>query len=409
MIVVGVTGTNGKSTTVKLISEILSASGKKVGFISTAEIQIGKHWVLNDMKMTMPGRNILQKLLCEMQKAGCEYAIVETSSQGVEQYRHIGVNYDVAVFTNLTPEHIEAHGGFENYKAAKGKFFSHLASSKRKVLDGKTIEKVSVINLDDPHSGYFLQFEADKKFGYSIEASYDLTGTEETRACDISLTSRGSKFIANGMPFETNLLGLHNIYNCLAAISACFALGIPLSQMAAPLKNVSVPGRMEFIQEGQDFIVLIDYAPEPQSVSKLYKTLELFPKRNIIHILGSCGGGRDRARRPVLGRLAGKLSHTVIVTNEDPYDDDPNVIIREVALGAREAGKVDGKNLFTFLDRRAAIQKAFKLAGKNDIVIITGKGCEQAIVGAHGKKIPWDDRRVAREELKKIKTQSNNL
>lgn len=403
LIVIGVTGTNGKSTTVRLIAEVLMACGKKVGFISTAEIQIGSKRVLNDLKMTMPGKNILQKFLKDMVSSQCEYAVIETSSQGVEQFRHIGINYDVAVFTNLTPEHIEAHKGFENYKNAKGKFFSHLTHMGKKRIYGKVIDKVSIVNLDDSYAPYFLQFNSDKKVGYTIKASYDIHGVEEIRAHNVVVSSQNSRFSVLGEEVSTNLLGLHNVYNALSALSVGHALGMDAHTMKKALNHIIVPGRMEFIEEGQDFKILIDYAPEPQGISKLYKTVEMLDKKNIIHVLGSCGGGRDRARRKVLGKMAGKFAQYVIVTNEDPYDDDPMEIINEVAQGARELGKIPDKNLFTILERREAIKKAFALAHSNDLVLITGKGCEQAIVVKNNQKIPWDDRVVAREELKKIK------
>ncbi len=414
MIVIGVTGTNGKSTTVRLIAQALMALGHKVGFVSTSEIQVGEKRYLNDMKMTMPGKFILQKFLKQMFDAQCVYAIIETSSQGVEQFRHIGINYDVAVFTNLTPEHIEAHGGFENYKRAKGKFFSHLTKMPRKTIEGKKIKKIIVVNLDDAHAPFFLQFFADIKIGFGASGSYDIAGIEELRAKDIDLKPGGSRFSLRDIAFSTNLLGMHNVYNALAALSAVFGLGLKIQKAQHAFENIIVPGRMEFINEGQDFTVIVDYAPEPQGVSKLYKTLEFLDKNKIIHVFGSCGGGRDRTRRKVLGRMAGKFSDYVIATNEDPYDDDPMEIINEVAQGAKEMGKKENENLFILLDRREAIRKALSLAQAKDIVLITGKGCEQAIVVKDNEKIPWDDRRVAREELRKVfqknfKSQAPNL
>lgn len=414
MIVIGVTGTNGKSSTVQIIADIISSFGKKVGFISTAEMQIGSIKTLNAIKMTMPGRFFLQKQMNNMLLTGCEYAIIETSSQGIEQFRHIGINYDVAVFTNLTPEHIEAHGGFENYKKAKGKFFEHLSRMPRKKINGKIIEKVSVVNIDDPHASYFLQYSADRKIGYTFHGAYDISGVDEIRANDIQLTSMGLSFRVFNTIVESNLLGMHNAYNILCGLSACFALGFQTEKMRGGVRNIFIPGRMEMIDEGQNFIVIVDYAPEPQSVAKLYKTIELFHKNKTIHVLGSCGGGRDRARRKVLGRMAGKFSDYVIATNEDPYDDDPMEIINEVAQGAQEVGKKENINIFKILDRREAMHKAFSLAKDFDLVLITGKGCEQAMVVKNNEKISWDDRRVAREELRKVfqknfKSQAPNL
>jgi UDP-N-acetylmuramoyl-L-alanyl-D-glutamate--2,6-diaminopimelate ligase len=397
MIVIGVTGTNGKTTTVKLIARALEAGGFKVGFTSTAEFKIAdKEW-LNDKKMTMLGRFQLQKLLKEMLKAGCQYAVVETSSQGVEQFRHLGINYDYAVFTNLTPEHIEAHGGFENYKNAKGKFFEFLTKKKHKVIDNKTINKVSVVNMDDKYFEYFSSFKADKKIFYSIN-----NGGADWQAKDVKVSLTGTEFSVKNENFNLGIIGAFNVFNALPAIAIASNEGVSMEKIKQGLANLKVmPGRMELINEGQNFTVLVDYAPEPKSLEKLYETIKIVEKNKIIHVLGSCGGGRDIARRPILGKMAGQTADFVIVTNEDPYDDDPIEIINQVAAGAIEAGKKLNENLFKILDRREAIKKALSLAKEKDLVILTGKGSEQAMVVANGKLIPWDDRKVVRELLKK--------
>jgi UDP-N-acetylmuramoyl-L-alanyl-D-glutamate--2,6-diaminopimelate ligase len=397
MVVIGVTGTNGKSTTVHLVAKMFEGAGFKVGSTSTVGFKIAdKEW-LNKKKMTMLGRFALQKMLRQMVKTGCKYAIIETSSQGVEQFRHLGVNYDVAVFTNLTPEHIEAHGGFENYKKAKGKFFQHLTAKPKKNIDGKAVPKTSIVNIDDEHAKYFSEFSADKKYGYSINSSSNI------RAENIETGSGGFRFTVNGINFKINLPGGFNIYNALAAICVGMSQGLSLDIISKSLEKVSgVPGRMEFIDEGQKFKVLVDYAPEPASMAKLYETVRsvqfLAPGSKIIHVLGSAGGGRDKARRPILGKLAGENSDYVIITNEDPYNEDPMEIINQVAVGA--VGEKEGVNLFKILDRGEAIAKAISLAREDDLVIITGKGSEQAICVADNKKIPWDDRAKVREILK---------
>lgn len=400
MVVIGVTGTNGKSTTVHLIAQMFEGAGFKVGSASTVGFKIAdKEW-LNKKKMTMLGRFALQKMLRQMVRAGCKYAVIETSSQGIEQSRHLGVNYDVALFTNLTPEHIEAHGGFENYKKAKGKFFRHLTAKPRKVIDGKEVPKVSIVNFDDEHAKYFSDFPADKKFGYGIKKQAELS------AKNIESESGGSRFTVNGVNFEIGLSGHFNIYNTLAAAAVGLSQGLDLNKISETLQKVrGVPGRMEFINEGQDFKVLVDYAPEPASMTKLYETVRSshFTANGgkIIHVLGSAGGGRDKSRRPVLGRLAAENANYVIITNEDPYDEDPTEIINQVAAGA--IGKVENENLFKILDRGEAIAKAIDLAHDGDLVIITGKGSEQAICVANNKKIPWDDREKVREILKNKK------
>ncbi|MCK5460155.1 UDP-N-acetylmuramoyl-L-alanyl-D-glutamate--2,6-diaminopimelate ligase, partial [Candidatus Parcubacteria bacterium] len=402
-IVVGVTGTNGKSTTTHLIAKILESGGEKVGEMSTIFLNDGEKEKLNDQKMTMLGRFALQKSLSQMVKNRCRYAVIETSSEGIKQFRHIGINYDILIFTNLTPEHIESHHGFENYKQAKLKLFRHLEKSKQKTIDGEKIRKIIIANLDDKHYPEFLNFKIDKKIGYSLDEKFKKINA--LTAGNIKLNLNGSDFEINKTRFHINLLGKFNVYNSLAAVAVGLSLRIPIEQAKKSLqKTKSIPGRMEIINKDQNFTVMVDYAPEPESMKQLYKFILDFKKEGtrIIHILGSCGGGRDIARRAVLGKIAGAKADFAIITNEDPYDDDPQKIIDQVAEGAISAGKTLNKNLFKILDRREAIKKGISLAQKNDLVLITGKGCEQAICIADGEKILWDDRKAVMEILKKI-------
>lgn len=390
MIIIGVTGTNGKSTTVMMIAKILEEAGHKVGVTSTALFKVAEKEWLNDKKMTMLGRFALQKLLKDMVKAGCQYAVIETSSEGIKQFRHLGIHYDVAVFTNLTPEHIEAHGSFENYKKAKLELFKKLESEKPK----KQIKKVIIVNADDQHAKDFVNFKVDEKLEF---------GTDNK---DVDLKYQGIFFEVNNIDFDLNLFGKFNIYNSLAAITVAQSQGIDLGVCKKALEKIkSIPGRMEFIDEGQDFKVLVDYAPEPASIKQLYQTIKDHKITNgkIIHVLGSCGGGRDKARQPVLGRIAAENAQYVIVTNEDPYDDDPQKIIDSVAQGAISTGKKLNEDLFKILDRREAIKKSLSLAQANDLVLVTGKGSEQAICIQGGKKIPWDDRQVVKQEIRNLK------
>lgn len=405
MIVIGVTGTNGKSSSVKLIAKALEAGGYKVGATSTVEFKVAdKEW-LNKTKMTMLGRFALQKYLKQMNDAGCKYAVVEVSSQGIEQYRHIGMNFDYVVFTNLTPEHIEAHGGFENYKKAKGKLFEFLTQKPRKKFGDKKIPKIIVVNKDDEHSDYFLNFRADKKLIFSTKDQIS-----DVYATNIFISALGTSFTVRNIKINLKIIGAFNVYNSLPAIAIGLNEGIDLEKIKQGLESVKViPGRMESIDEGQNFKVIVDYAPEPYSMKKLYETIDLMEKNKTIHVVGSCGGGRDVARRPVLGKMAGKKADFVIVTNEDPYDDDPQEIIDQVAQGALDTGKELNKNLFKIIDRRQAIEKAISLANENDLVLITGKGSEQAMVVKDYKKIPWDDRQVTREAIKKNKTSKTSL
>lgn len=396
MIVVGVTGTNGKTTTVNLIGQYLEFVGQKTGFASTVNFKVGTKSWLNNKKMTMLGRFQTQKLLSQMVKAGCRYAIIETSSQGIDQFRHIGINYDLIVFTNLTPEHIEAHGSFEAYRAAKEKLFKHLNRSHHKMLHGRRLPKTIISNNDDKQTERLRQFKADKFITYSFDTPSDYRGE------NLKLENGLAGFAIKGHKIKTNLIGRFNGYNVLAALTVLEILGFDLQKTKDYIAQ-GIDGRQEWIDPpaggGQDFKVMVDYAPEPVSLENLYQALKNISKKRLIHVLGSCGGGRDRARQPVMGQLAGETADIVIITNEDPYDDDPQEIIDNVATGAIKAGKTPDKDLFKILDRVSAIKKALELAQKDDLVLITGKGAEQYICGPNGQKIPHDDRVVVRKIL----------
>ncbi len=398
MVVIGVTGTNGKSSTVNFIAQLLTTLGHTVGFTSTAGFNIAGTEVVNAMKMTMPGRFNLQKLLREMVDAGCAYAIVETSSQGMVQYRHVGINYDVALFTNLTPEHIEAHGGFENYRKAKSLLFTHLMKRSHKVIGGKTIPKVNVVNADDEHAKYYGSFPADRHltFGFSGESSQaHLLGAVRYPSV------KGVIFSVNGVDVTLPLLADFEHKNALAAIAAVVAVGFPLKDAVDAAASLhAVAGRFERVDCGQSFTVIVDYAYEPYALLALYKSLPEHEGR-IIGVHGSAGGGRDIARRPEIGRIAAEHEDIVVVTNEDPYDEDPRSIIDAVADGARTHGKVDGKTLFIIDDRQEAIHFAIAQAQPGDIVLLTAKGSEP-VMAVKGGSIPWDERQVARDALAKI-------
>lgn len=399
LIVIGVTGTSGKSTAVYLITKMLEHAGFRVGAASTILFKVDKKEWLNDKKMTMVGRFATQKLISDMAKANCQYAVIETTSQGIEQFRHHGINYDVLVFTNLYPEHIEAHGSFENYKNAKLKLFTKLKSDQPKIIAGQKIKKVIVANLDDEHSADFLKPWAEEKYGFTLTDA-STADARVIRAEDIAHTDRGVTFTVGHEPFTVNLLGRHNISNAMAAATVGISQGLAASRISAALETIhGIPGRLEFIERGQNFSVVVDYAFEPRAVQALYDVVKTLKHKRVIHVLGSAGGGRDVARRPKLGELAAQNADTVIVTDEDPYDDDPMAIINQVADGAVQAGKIAHENLFMVLDRRAAIRQALSLAQKGDIVLVTGKGSEQGIVRKNNSIEPWDDRRIVGEEL----------
>jgi len=422
LIVIGATGTTGKTTSAYLISKMLASAGYKTGFTSTAIFNDGQTEWLNDKKMTMPGRFFTQKMLRKMVKNNCQYAIVETTSQGVEQFRHQFINYDILIFTGLYPEHVEAHGSFENYKEAKAKLFLHLKQCKTKYANDKKriiraengfkkieanrVKKIIIANGDDKYADFFLDFWAEEKWGYKIKNKKSKVKSKinNVEYGDIKSNQTGVSFKADKTEIKLNLLGEYNAANAMNAVCLGLSQGVKLEKIRVGLEKIKgVPGRMEIIKNAEPaFTVIIDYAFEPEALKKIYDTILKLEHNKIIQVLGSAGGGRDVARRPKLGALAGEKADIVIITNEDPYDDDPKSVIDQVAAGAVNFGKVENENLFKIEDRREAIKKALTLARENDVVLITGKGCEQAICVAGGVKIPWDDREVVKEELKKL-------
>ncbi len=395
--VIGVTGTNGKSTVVHLTTKILEQAGFKTASISSIKFKIGdKEWK-NDLKMTMPGRFKLQKFLWQAVKAGCQYVVLEVTSEGIKQHRQRFIDFDVAVFTNLSSEHIESHKGFENYRKAKLRLF-------------KNTKKIHIVNSDDEDAKYFLQFPADQKIGFSLRNKN--SKMKMAAAEDIKLFPTGSSFKVNDTEFNFKLLGKFNIYNALAAICVGLSQGIDLETCKIALEKIEgIPGRMEIVVR-EPFTAVVDYAHTPTALEEVYKTaIHLKPKTynlkpNLICVLGSAGGGRDKWKRPELGKIAAQYCDEVILTNEDPYDEEPVEIINQVASGAENIS-INQSNQYKsavlkILDRREAIKKALKIAKNNDVVIITGKGCEPWMCVAKGKKIPWDDRKIAREEFEKL-------
>jgi UDP-N-acetylmuramoyl-L-alanyl-D-glutamate--2,6-diaminopimelate ligase len=248
-----------------------------------------------------------------------------------------------------------------------------------------------------------LSFAADKKMTFGLQPQAFIVD-EKMTAINSVAGGKNISFKIEDQEFDLPLLGQVNIYNALCAMAIAKSLGLKMAeikQASGAMKNI--PGRQEFIETNKNFKVMVDYAFEPKAMVALYETVKKIPHQKIIHVLGSAGGGRDAARRPKLGLLAGQNADFVIVTNEDPYDDDPQMIIEQVAAGALQAGKKEGIDLWKILDRREAIKKALTLAGVNDLVLITGKGSEQAICVAGGRKIPWDDREVVREEIQNFR------
>ena len=374
--VIGITGTKGKSSTTEFVNAALEGAGKKTAILSTIRFKVGDTTRPNKFKMTMPGRFFTQKFLRDAVDAGCEYAIIEMTSEGARFYRHTGIEMDALIFTNLSPEHIESHGSFAKYKKAKLRLVNHLANSNKPV-------RLSIANIDNEHAHSFLISPIEKNIGYSLKHVHILSETPNESVIEYA-----------GEKITIPLPGKFNISNALAALALATELGIPVSESKKGIESLSlIRGRVEKINCGQNFTVIVDYAHTDDSLRKLYET---FPTSRKIAVLGSTGGGRDGWKRPVLGKIADEYCQEIIVTNEDPYDEDPEKIMNEVASG------VTSHTPLLIIDRREAIAKALSMAHAGDTILITGKGTDPYIMGPNGTKEVWDDAEVVREELKRM-------
>ena len=347
MKIVAVTGTKGKTSTVEFVNAILEGAGKKTALAGTLRFKIGENSKPNMYKMTMPGRFFIQKFLRNAVTARCEYAVIEISSEAVKQYRNKFIYLDALIFTNLAPEHIESHGSYEIYGQK------------------------------------FLDINIDEKIGYSLR-----------EAENIILSEENTKFIYKNVLFDVKFLGKFNIYNILSAIKYAEHEKIGLEKIRETLAKMDeIKGRAQKIDEGQNFKVIVDYAHTPDSLKAIYDT---FPNSKKIAVLGNCGGGRDKWKRKEMAEIADSSCQEIILTDEDPYDDDPMEIISNMAQFFKN------KKPEIVLDRRDAIRKAFQKAKAGDVVIITGKGTDPYIMRANGVKEKWSDAEVAREELRKL-------
>ena len=391
MRMVGVTGTNGKTTTTHMIRHILKAQGFKVGVIGTVHIMIGD--TSYPIHNTTPDVVDLQHILHQMVQENVEYCVMEVSSHALALGRVSGVEFDTAVFTNLTQDHLDFHKTFENYLAAKCKLFEQV-SAPNQVKDNKG----AVINIDDSY-GYPVM---EKTTAPTI--TYSTLGKSTLNASDVHMSTKNSQYTVNykgeSYPVSMNTTGLFNVYNTLAAIGACLQEGISMEAIDTALKTFSsVPGRFELIEEGQDFAVVVDYAHTPDGLQNILETAKAIKENRIIIVFG-CGGDRDATKRPIMGRIAAEYGDKIYVTSDNPRTEDPVQIVKDVEVGVKEALR-EGTSYEVIVDRREAINHAIHDAKAGDIVIIAGKGHENYQI-LKNETIHFDDREEARKALKEI-------
>ncbi len=385
LIVIGVTGTKGKSTTTEILNAIFEEAGFKTALQNTLRFKIGDKEERNLYKMSMPGRFFIQNFLRKAADAKCEVAIMELTSEGAKQYRHKYINLRALVFTNLAKEHIESHGSYENYREAKLSIARELENKKGRAI---------FVNNDDVEADKFLALDIDRKVPYSIK---DVIG--------IKADSEGSSFQIEKVVIHSKLPGLFNVYNIIGAIKCAEFFGISVEMAKKAVEKIGqIRGRMEKVKVDEaelGFDVVVDYAHTKDSLEAVYTAYKDHKK---VCLLGNTGGGRDTWKRPEMGKVADMHCDYIILTNEDPYDEDPKKIIEEVKAG------ISHKPVEVIMDRRKAIRNAIKKAqeiksqkSNQDVaVLITGKGTDPYIMEANGKKTPWDDATVTREEISKI-------
>lgn len=391
MKLIGVTGTNGKTTSTYLIDAILSDQGLRTGLMGTIQMKIGSEITL--MERTTLEAIDLQRNLRLMADAGTDYCVMEVSSHALDLGRVKGCGFRTGIFTNLTQDHLDYHETMEQYQAAKGLLFSRMGNE---FHGDPSRHSYAVLNADDPASDYYAKQTAAQVITYGIDRQADV------RAEDIQITSKGTRFrcvtFRGTADFHTRLVGKFNVYNALGAISAALLEGIPIEAVKQSLEAVqSVDGRMEVVDGGQPFLVLVDYAHTPDGLENALSTIKQFAAGRIITVFG-CGGDRDRKKRPLMGKVAASYSDYLYVTSDNPRSEDPQSILEDIIPGIEQAG-MSSDRFELIADRREAIQKAVAQATSDDVVLIAGKGHEtyQEIMGV---KHDFDDRKVAKEAIR---------
>lgn len=390
---IGVTGTDGKTTTCNLISALLDSAGKSNGLMTTANFKLhGQEWENTTRQSTLEALEI-QQLLRRMVETDVRYAVIEATSHGLALQRARGCAFDICVVTNITHEHLDFHGTIDNYRRAKALLFEMLDPARDK---GLRIKPIAILNRDD------VSYEILKPYCSVPILDYGLDMAAAVRAVDVQLHANSTRFHAilpgAEIDIETQLVGQFNVSNCLAAIATAYSLGVKPADIARGLAGVTgVTGRMERVDVGQPFTVIVDYAHTPDSLEKVLSILRPLTEGNLLLVFGSAGE-RDIQKRPIMGQIAAQLSDFFVITDEDPREEDREQILRQIANGAETAGKHEGRDFLCIADRTQAIAAAFTRAQARDTVLLAGKGHEQSIFIGR-EKIPWDDRRVAREQL----------
>ncbi|MGZ3629079.1 MAG: UDP-N-acetylmuramoyl-L-alanyl-D-glutamate--2,6-diaminopimelate ligase [Ktedonobacteraceae bacterium] len=393
---IGITGTDGKTTTCNLISALLDTAKKSNGLMTTANFKLhGKEWENTTRQSTLEALEI-QEMLRGMVETDVKYAVIEATSHGLELQRVRGCAFDIGVVTNITHEHLDFHGTIENYRRAKARLFEMLDPSRDK---GLGIQPAAILNRDD------VSYEILKPFCNVPVLDYGMNKSATIRAVDIQLDATRTRFRAilpnTEINIETQLVGQFNVNNCLAAIATAYVVGVNPADIARGLAGVSgVTGRMERIDVGQPFTVIVDYAHTPDSLEKVLKILQPLTVGKLLLVFGSAGE-RDIQKRPIMGQIAAQLTDFFVITDEDPREEDREQILHEIAIGAESAGKHEGSDFLCVADRTQAIAIAFQHARAGDTVLLAGKGHEQSIIIGR-EKIPWDDRQVAREQLQAL-------
>lgn len=379
--------------------------GKKCGYMTTVSFFDGETEHINKHGLSMPGGWLLQKQLRQMLDRGCKYAIVECTSEGLAQNRHLGINFDMAVFTNLSEAHLETHGGVNSYRKAKARLFEaisnfQLPTSKQIQNSEIQIPKSIIVNGDDENAEYFLSFPAQRKL--SVGVSPAVLGEDTEKLTIENLNIDDQSFKLGAARFEVKLLGAFNIQNVALAAAAAFALGVPVTQSAQAISSFDkIRGRMEAVPNSRGITIIVDYGCEPASFEAALQAATVLPHNRLIHVFGSTGGHRDKQKRLLFGQTAARYADEIIITNDDVYDSDPEEIVGNILQGVKsQESKV--KSYEIILNRREAIHQALKIAQSGDLVLITGKGSEQFLVLPEGKRIEWDEVEVVKQELTKL-------